>query len=54
MATVLFWNINKQNLLQEIVDLCRHHNVDVLVLAESRIPDAELLLSLNSSGSNGG
>jgi hypothetical protein len=49
MTTTLFWNINKQNLLQEIVYLCHHHDVDVLILAESQISDVDLLSSLNSS-----
>ncbi|NJR41223.1 MAG: hypothetical protein HC781_23270 [Leptolyngbyaceae cyanobacterium CSU_1_4] len=53
MATTLFWNINKKNLLQDIVYLCHHYNVDILILAESQISDAKLLLSLNSSNSNG-
>ncbi|MBW4514017.1 MAG: endonuclease/exonuclease/phosphatase family protein [Timaviella obliquedivisa GSE-PSE-MK23-08B] len=53
MATILFWNINKKNLLQDIVYLCHHHNVDILILAESQISDANLLPSLNSSDSNG-
>ena len=49
MATILFWNINKKNLLQDIVYLCHHHNVDVLILAESQISEVDLLLLLNSS-----
>jgi hypothetical protein len=53
MATILFWNINKKSLVQDIVYLCHHHDVDVLILAESRIPDVKLLPFLNAPGSNG-
>lgn len=53
MATILFWNINKKNLLKDIVYLCHHHNVDVLILAESQLSEVDLLPLLNSSESNG-
>jgi len=37
MTTFLFWNINKQPILELIVSLVREHNVDVLILAESEL-----------------
>lgn len=47
MATILFWNINKKPLLEDIVLLCRHHEVDILILAESTISDISVLRALN-------
>jgi exonuclease III len=47
MATVLFWNINKKDLRQDLRVLCRDHNVDVLILAECKQSDAEILEALN-------
>ena len=47
MATFLFWNINRNNVIDEIVTVCHDNSVDILVLAESYIPDESLLLALN-------
>ena len=46
--TFLFWNIHRQPLTDSIVRLCRLHNVDVLVLAESQLNPGTLLLALNN------
>jgi len=48
MARFLFWNIAKQPIAEEISAACRENSVDVLVLAESALTDAELLLALNN------
>jgi hypothetical protein len=47
MATILFWNINKKPLIDDIVYLCHSHQVDVLILAESKISVVALLKALN-------
>ncbi len=54
MATILFWNINKKRLFEEIISLCNEHEVDILILAEAKpdISDAEVLLKLNSDREN--
>jgi hypothetical protein len=52
MATFLFWNTYKKPLKDEIVELCKEHFVDILILAESKVNDAELLISLNEKASN--
>jgi hypothetical protein len=49
MATFLFWNISKNNLIGDIVTLCHENEVDVLVLAESEIKEIELLKALNTA-----
>jgi hypothetical protein len=48
MLTFLFWNINMQSLANSIVSLVEEYKVDVLILAESNIPDMDLISSLNS------
>lgn len=50
MATILFWNINKKRLFEELISLCNEHEVDILILAEAKpdISDAEVLIALNS------
>jgi len=54
MATILFWNINKKRLFEEIISLCNEHEVDILILAEAKpdISEAEVLLKLNSDREN--
>jgi hypothetical protein len=52
MATVLFWNINQKDLLEDIVFLCQDYDVDILILAESKLSDVNVLESLNC-GTNG-
>jgi hypothetical protein len=47
MFTILFWNINRKNLVQDIAWLCHHHDVDVLILAESQISDDAIVTALN-------
>lgn len=44
----LFWNINKKENIQHIYDLVFFYNIDVLLLAESRLRDIELLSKLNN------
>ena len=47
MTTILFWNINKKPLLQEIVFLCHANKVDILVLAECQLSDVAVLQAIN-------
>ncbi len=50
MTSFLFWNINRENIQQRIVNLTRRYKVDVLMLAECEI-DIDILLSeLNDGG----
>jgi hypothetical protein len=49
MATILFWNIDEKPLIDDIVYLCHSHQVDVLILAESKISVVALLEALNSN-----
>jgi hypothetical protein len=44
---LLFWNINKKPLASEIKLLCDCYNIDILILAENVISDAEILPILN-------
>lgn len=46
---LLFWNINKKPLAGEIESLCDCYDVDVLILAENIMQDAELLPVLNEN-----
>lgn len=48
MTAVLFWNLNKKPLIDELACLCTEHEVDVLVLAECDIPEPKLQLALNA------
>lgn len=47
MATFLFWNINRKNVIDDIVTACHDNSVDILILAESTIPEVSLLQALN-------
>lgn len=47
MATILFWNINGKPLVEDIVYLCHSNEVDILILAESKISEVRLLEALN-------
>lgn len=47
MLRVLFWNINGKPLKDALRQLCDIHSVDILVLAECRIPSDDLLRELN-------
>ncbi len=51
MPTFLFWNINRQDLSNTIGELVHEHDVDVLILAEAELDNADLLTELNVSGS---
>ncbi len=53
MTSFLFWNINGKDLLPLITDLVWHNDVDVLMLAESRIEPGLLLDSLNRADGGG-
>lgn len=45
----LFWNINRKPLVKEIANIAKHHNIDVILLAECKeLNPVELLLELNS------
>lgn len=44
---LLFWNINRKPLSNEIKWLCDCYNVDILVLAENTLQDVEILPVLN-------
>jgi hypothetical protein len=52
MVTVLFWNLNRRVLLQDLVSLCNNHKVDILILAESMLLDIEILAALNENSSS--
>ncbi|MGB5686404.1 MAG: hypothetical protein WBM35_11360, partial [Candidatus Electrothrix sp.] len=45
---VLFWNLNRKNLLGELPALTRQYDVDILILAESNLSDVSVLTALNS------
>ena len=47
MTTILFWNIRRQPILEQIVTLSHTYNVDILLLAESSISNDSLEMSLN-------
>ena len=47
MTTILFWNINKKPILEQIVTLSHTYNVDILLLAESSISNDSLEMALN-------
>lgn len=51
MATFLFWNIRRRQILQHVVALAHAHDVDVLVLAESDISSDSLETALNEGQS---
>lgn len=44
----LFWNVNRKPIIKEIANIAKHHNIDVLLLAECNFNLASLLLELNS------
>ena len=41
----LFWNINKKNLVQEIIESCLENEIDVIMLAEADNLDSQYLIS---------
>ncbi len=46
MAVFLFWNVNRKAIAREIALLCKHHDVDVLILAEADFTDFDLQRNL--------
>ena len=46
MTTFLFWNLNKKPLERLVADLAELHEVDVLILAECKIPNEVMKRSL--------
>ena len=50
MLTFLFWNVNRKPLQNLIAALVEEHRVDVLILAETEIPDVGMLRALNPGG----
>ena len=50
MLTFLFWNLNRKDLTAPLVRLCVRHQVDILILAESRIEPDALRSALHSGG----
>ncbi|PWK28571.1 Endonuclease/Exonuclease/phosphatase family protein [Arcicella aurantiaca] len=44
----LFWNTNRKPLIKEIANIAKHNSIDVILLAEHKLNDADLLLELNS------
>ena len=47
MATFLFWNIQAKPVAKTVATLCHTHDVDVLILAESKLSIVEMLEALN-------
>lgn len=48
---LLFWNINKKPLVNELKWLCNHYDIDILILAENSLSDVALLPALNEGNS---
>ncbi len=49
----LFWNINRKPLVQEIANIAKHNNIDVILLTEcQQLNSVELLLELNLESSD--
>lgn len=46
MTKVLFWNIRRRPLQRLIADLARSHDLDLILLTESEIPEVELIAAL--------
>ena len=44
----LFWNTNRKPLIKEIANIAKHHNIDVILLAEHNLNNSDLILELNS------
>jgi hypothetical protein len=53
MAVLMFWNIGKRDNSTAIGQLCREHNVDILLLAEAETAPAALASDINRSGDLG-
>lgn len=48
----LFWNINRKPLEETIAKIIKHYNVDILILAESSIPEKQLRTNLSKKSGN--
>jgi exonuclease III len=48
MPKILFWNLNKNGLAENIKALCEQYDPDVIALAECELTDDEVLGSLNA------
>lgn len=46
---ILFWNINKKNLINEINSLSEDNDVDVIIIAENEISDTTIMRVLNAN-----
>ncbi len=53
MVTFLFWNLNRKPLLNLVINLVLHHEVDILILTECLIPIESLLIDLNRTTGRG-
>lgn len=49
-VNVLFWNVQKKDLIAQIVNLSNSKDVDILVLAENPVSSVQLIQSLNTNG----
>ncbi len=52
MTTFLFWNIARKPLQERVARLVHHYDVDILILAESKIASTRMLKSLNGETSS--
>lgn len=48
MFTVVFWNVGKQKAPNRVANVARHHDVDLLLIAEAAFEPAALLRPLNT------
>jgi len=49
MTVLMFWNVGRQNDPEAIGQLCREHDVDILLLAEAETPSARLTTAINDA-----
>jgi hypothetical protein len=49
MAVLMFWNVGRQEIGEAIGQLCREHDVDLLLLAEADASGGRLVLAINES-----
>lgn len=49
---ILFWNINKKNIVKELCEISNLHKVDLIVLCENIVEMSELVKTLNKGNSN--
>jgi exonuclease III len=52
MTKFLFWNTKRRPLENLVTELCRAHDVDVLILVENTATPAQMLLSLNKNSAD--